>query len=331
MTAPPELDPSRPPLRRRLAILACALATVATWWMASPTDALAGAIPDRAAPAASAAARPDAQAPPVTMPELPTPGGTGPGGTGPGTDSGADDAPADRDDGSFRVDLDLGGDEEGGVPSRSVVIILGLTVLAVAPSLLILMTSFTRIIVVLSLVRNALGLQSVPPNQVLAGMALFLSLFVMAPTLGQINDEALQPYLDGKIEQSVAMDRAEHTIKGFMLANTRSSDLDLMTELRGGERPEKAADASLVTVVPAFVLSELQSAFIIGIVVFVPFLVLDLVVSAALMSLGMMMMPPVFVSLPLKLLLFVMVDGWALVTESLVRNYHGVIPAAGGG
>jgi flagellar biosynthetic protein FliP len=248
-----------------------------------------------------------------TAPEFETP-----------TASAGPSADGEEEDQSLDVTVDLNGGKDGEAPSQTVLIILGLTVLSVAPSLLILMTSFTRMIVVLSLVRNALGLQSIPPNQVLAGLALFLSLFVMAPTLTAINDEALQPYLDGDISQSEALQRAEGTIKGFMLANTRSSDLALMSSLRGDEPPEEITDTSLVVVVPAYVISELQSAFIIGIVVFVPFLVLDLVVSAALMSLGMMMLPPVFVSLPLKLLLFVMVGGWSLITESLVVNYNGV-------
>jgi flagellar biosynthetic protein FliP len=301
-------------LRLALALIA---AVVATMWA---TTAVASAQ-EPAVPVPPTIATPS--------PATPAPGGadgsSGLDGT-PGPDTGSDSASAtDEDDSSFDVNIDLG---EGGdgeeIPSRSVVIILGLTVLAVAPSLLILMTSFTRIIVVLSLVRNALGLQSVPPNQVLAGLALFLSLFVMAPTLSKVNDDALQPYLDGTITQDEALHRAELPLKRFMLANTRSGDLDLMTGLRGQQPPKDAMDTSLVTVVPAFVLSELQSAFIIAIVVFVPFLVLDLVVSAGLMSLGMMMLPPIFVSLPLKLLLFVMVDGWSMITESLVTNYQGV-------
>jgi flagellar biosynthetic protein FliP len=187
-----------------------------------------------------------------------------------------------------------------------------------------MMTSFTRIVVVLSLTRNALGVQSIPPNQVLVGLAMFLTFFVMAPVLTQINDDALQPYLKGEITQSQALHEAEGPIKDFMLANTRTSDLDMMVSMQGGERPKTPEDTSLVAVVPAFVLSELQSAFIIGIVLFVPFVVLDLVVSAVLMSLGMMMLPPVFISLPLKLLVFVMVDGWALTVSALVGNYKGV-------
>ncbi len=233
---------------------------------------------------------------------------------------------ARSEDGGLDISVDFGS-EDGDptkVPSRTVTIILGLTVLALAPSILIMMTSFTRIVVVLSLVRNALGVQAIPPNQVLVGLAMFLSLFVMAPVLSQINDDALQPYLDGEVTQSVALERAEGPIKDFMLANTRSSDLDLMLGMHGGEQPENPEDTSLVALIPAFVISELKSAFIIGIVVFIPFVVLDLVVSAVLMSLGMMMLPPVFVSLPLKLLLFVMVNGWALTVQSLVANYKGV-------
>lgn len=287
------------PRRRRTPIALWAVLFVALAWLAMSGVA-------------------SAQAP--TVPTVPSVGEPAAGSPGDG-DAAADEA----EDNSLDVTVDLGGSGEAGeVPSQTVVIILGMTVLAVAPSLLILMTSFTRIVVVLSLVRNALGLQAIPPNQVIAGLALFLSLFVMAPTLTEINEDALQPYLDGKIEQDEALQRAEAGIKEFMLANTRSEDLALMNSLRGGDPPEDIMDTSLITVVPAYVISELTSAFIIGIVIFVPFLVLDLVVSAALMSLGMMMLPPVFVSLPLKLLLFVMVGGWSLVTEALVVNYNGV-------
>ena len=249
-------------------------------------------------------------------------GGLLDGSPGPARDGASEDG-----DGGLDIRLDLGGEEGADpaeVPSRTVTIILGLTVLALAPSILIMMTSFTRIVVVLSLVRNALGVQAIPPNQVLVGLAMFLSLFVMAPVLSEVNDRALQPYLDGEVTQSVALERAEGPIKEFMLANTRSSDLDLMLSMHGGETPEEPEDTSLVALIPAFVISELKSAFIIGIVVFIPFVVLDLVVSAVLMSLGMMMLPPVFVSLPLKLLLFVMVNGWALTVQSLVANYKGV-------
>jgi flagellar biosynthetic protein FliP len=175
---------------------------------------------------------------------------------------------------------------------------------------------------VLSIARNAVGMQTIPPNQVLTGLAVFLSLFVMAPTIKDVNDQAWQPYQNGEITQSEALKAAEVPIKTFMLANTRRDELDLMLDLSTSERPEKPEDTSLMTLIPAFVLSELKSAFIIGVMVLLPFLVIDLVVSSGLMSLGMMMLPPVFVSLPFKLLLFVMVDGWAMIAHALVANYH---------
>ena len=225
---------------------------------------------------------------------------------------------------SFDVDLGtVGGDgSTDGKPSKSIVILLGLTVLAIAPSLVILMTSFTRMVVVLGLARNAIGLQTVPPNQVLTGLAVFLSLFVMAPTIKQINDEAWQPYQRGEITQSVALKKAETPIKTWMLKNTRREELDLMLGLSKSVKPEKPEDTSMTALIPAFVLSELKSAFIIGVMILLPFLVIDLVVSSGLMSLGMMMLPPVFVSLPFKLLLFVMVDGWSMIAHALVANYH---------
>jgi flagellar biosynthetic protein FliP len=213
------------------------------------------------------------------------------------------------------------GSPDGG-PSNSVVIILALTVLAVAPSLLIMLTSFTRMVIVLSLTRNAIGLQSIPPNQVVVGLALFLSLFVMSPTLSKMNEQALQPMLHGEITQGEAFDAASKPLKEFMLANTRSSELEMMISASGQDRPETPEDVSMATLVPAFILSELKTAFIIGFVVFIPFLIIDLVVSSVLMALGMMMLPPIFVSLPFKLLLFVMVDGWSLVAASLLRSFH---------
>jgi flagellar biosynthetic protein FliP len=224
--------------------------------------------------------------------------------------------------GSLGKDSDPSASGKTRKPDNSVVILLLLSVLAIAPSLVIMMTSFTRMIVVLSLVRNAVGLQTIPPNQVITGLALFLSLFVMAPTLKQVNDQALQPYLHGDMKQSQAFKVAQIPIKHFMLANTRSDELNLMIQAGGKKAPAKLENLSLVTVIPAFVLSELKSAFIIGVMVLLPFLVIDLVVASGLMSLGMMMLPPVFVSLPFKLLLFVMVDGWAMVAHALLANYH---------
>jgi flagellar biosynthesis protein FliP len=220
--------------------------------------------------------------------------------------------------GNISVDLGTG----VGKPSQTVSIILLLTVLSVAPALLMLCTSFTKVIVVLSLTRNALGTPSIPPNQVLAGLALFLSLFIMAPVLSQMNDKAVQPYLKGTITQAQAFDRGAAPLRTFMLKETRKAELATMISLSKSARPAKPEDVPLTTLIPAFVLSELQSAFIIGFVIFIPFLVIDLVVSSSLMSMGMMMLPPVMISLPFKLLLFVMVDGWDLISKALVSSYH---------
>ncbi|WNV76451.1 flagellar type III secretion system pore protein FliP [Geodermatophilus sp. DSM 44513] len=215
------------------------------------------------------------------------------------------------------VDISIG----GGSPSTSITLILAITVLSVAPAVLLLATSFTKIIVVLSLTRNALGMQMSPPNTVLTGIALFLTLFVMGPVLTEINDTAVQPYLAGAMTVSQSYDVGVVPLRAFLLDNTREDELALMVGLSGEEAPADAAAVSMTTLVPAFVLSELKSAFIIGLVVFIPFLVLDMLVSAALMSMGMMMVPPVIVSLPFKLLLFVVVDGWALITTALVGSY----------
>jgi flagellar biosynthetic protein FliP len=206
-------------------------------------------------------------------------------------------------------------------PSSSVTVILAMTVLSVAPALLLMCTSFTKIIVVLSLTRNALGLQSVPPNQVLAGLALFLSLFVMGPVLTQVNHDGIQPYLKGDKTTTAAYNDGVKPLRSFMLAHTRKDELALLIKVSKQEKPAKPADVSISTLIPAFVLSELRSAFIIGFVIFVPFLVIDIVVSATLMSLGMMMLPPVMISLPFKLLLFVLVNGWGLVVTALVQSY----------
>jgi flagellar biosynthetic protein FliP len=185
------------------------------------------------------------------------------------------------------------------------------------------MTSFTKIFVVLAMTRNALGLPSIPPNQVLAGLALFLSLFIMAPVLVDINELAVQPYLNGDMTFVQVVDAASGPLRGFMLSNTREEDLALMTRVSGAENPDSPDDVPMLTLIPSFMISELRAAFIIGFVIFVPFLVIDLVVSSALMSMGMMMLPPVMISLPFKILLFVLVDGWALIITSLVSSYQG--------
>jgi flagellar biosynthetic protein FliP len=221
--------------------------------------------------------------------------------------------------GTGNVDISIG----NGSPSSSITLILAITVLSVAPSVLLLATSFTKIIVVLGLTRNALGLPSSPPNQVLTGIALFLTLFVMGPVFSDINDVAVQPYMDGTITVSQAYDSGVVPLREFLLSNTREDELKLMIGLSGEEAPASMEEVSMTTLIPAFVFSELKSAFIIGLVVFIPFLVLDMLVSASLMAMGMMMVPPTIVSLPFKLLLFVVVDGWALITTALVGSYGG--------
>ena len=218
------------------------------------------------------------------------------------------------------ISLDLDG--VGGKPSQSLMIIVLITLLSVAPALLIMMTSFTRIVIVLSLTRNALGLHTIPPNQVIVGLAMFLSFFVMSPTFGDINRDAIQPMLKGEKTQGQAYDSAVGPLRTFMLKQTRKGELAMFSAAaNGGQRPEKPEDVGLAALIPAFILSELKTAFIIGFVVFIPFLVIDIVVSSSLMSMGMMMLPPVFVSLPFKLLLFVMVDGWGLIVRSLLKSF----------
>jgi flagellar biosynthetic protein FliP len=226
-------------------------------------------------------------------------------------------APVTPGDGS--VDISIG----DGSPSSSITLILAITVLSVAPSVLLLATSFTKIIVVLALTRNALGLPMSPPNQVLTGIALFLTLFVMGPVFTDINDLAVQPYMNGALTVAQAYDAGVVPQREFLLDNTREDELKLMVGLSGEEAPADISEVSMTTLIPSFVLSELKSAFIIGLVVFIPFLVLDMLVSAALMAMGMMMVPPTIVSLPFKLLLFVVVDGWALITTALVGSYGG--------
>ncbi len=209
-----------------------------------------------------------------------------------------------------------------GQPSQVVQIILLVTVLGIAPSILLLCTAFTKIVVVLSLVRSAIGTQSVPPNQVLVGLGLFLTLFVMGPTLDAMQSKGLTPYTNGTKTLEQAYTDGVEPLRAFMLKHTRPDEIALMTKAAGAKPPATPADVELRTLVPAFVLSELRAAFIIGFVVFVPFLVVDIVVSAVLMSLGMVMLPPSLISLPFKLLLFVLVDGWSLVVTTLLGSYR---------
>ena len=205
--------------------------------------------------------------------------------------------------------------------STSVKLLLLLTVLSLAPSILILMTSFARIVIVLSFVRTALATQQMPPNQVIIGLALFLTFFIMAPTFQEVNKEALQPLFAEEIGIEEAYDRASVPFKEFMSKHTRQKDLALFLNYSKAEAPESINDIPLTTLVPAFAISELKTAFQIGFMIFIPFLVIDMVVASILMSMGMMMLPPVMISLPFKILLFIMVDGWYLVVKSLLESF----------
>jgi flagellar biosynthetic protein FliP len=196
-----------------------------------------------------------------------------------------------------------------------------LTVLSLAPSIVIMATAFTRIVIVLSLLRNAIGTPTVPPTQVLVGLALILTFFVMAPTYSKIDQNAIQPFLKGTIDQDTAIKKGLEPVRDFMFRQTREKDLELFVSMNGQDRPKTRDDISMVVLMPAFVISELRTAFTMGFVIFIPFLVMDMVISSVLLSMGMMMLPPSLISLPFKLLLFVMVDGWYLVTQSLVMSF----------
>jgi len=198
-----------------------------------------------------------------------------------------------------------------------------LTVLSLAPAFLIMTTSFTRIIIVLGFLRNALGTQQSPPNQILLGLALFLSFFIMAPIWGEVNDKALQPYFKKQISQEQAIERGMRPLKRFMVRFTREKDLALFVRISKIEQPKNVSEVPVWVVIPAFVISELKTAFQMGFIIYIPFLVIDMVVSSVLMAMGMMMLPPIMISLPFKLMLFVLVDGWYLVTASLVKSFTG--------
>ncbi|WP_433749768.1 flagellar type III secretion system pore protein FliP [Falsibacillus pallidus] len=205
--------------------------------------------------------------------------------------------------------------------STAVKLLLVLTVLSLAPSILILMTCFTRIIIVLSFVRTSLATQQMPPNQVLVGLSLFLTFFIMAPTFSQVNEQALTPLFDGKINLEEAYDKASVPFKEFMSEHTRQKDLQLFLDYSHAKQPKTIQDIPLTTLVPAYAISEIKTAFQIGFMIFIPFLVIDMVVASVLMSMGMMMLPPVMISLPFKILLFVLVDGWYLVVKSLLESF----------
>lgn len=201
-------------------------------------------------------------------------------------------------------------------------LVILLTILSLAPAILLMVTSFTRIIIVLSLIRTALGTQQMPPNQVIVGLSLFLTFFIMSPVINRVNTEALKPYYDEQISGEIAMTKAVVPVREFMLKQVREKDLALFIKISKEPRPSKPEDVSLTTLIPAFVISELKTAFQIGFMIYLPFLILDMVVASVLLSMGMMMLPPIMVSLPFKLLLFVLVDGWHLIIGSLVQSFR---------
>ncbi|MNJ37599.1 Flagellar biosynthetic protein FliP precursor [compost metagenome] len=213
------------------------------------------------------------------------------------------------------------GDSSGEPNTSSLSLILLITVLSIAPAILVLMTSFTRIVIVLGFVRTSLGTQQMPPNQVLIGLALFLTLFVMSPTISTINEVALQPYIKGEITQTEALDKASVPMKEFMFKHTREKDIKLFLDYTKAETPQSYEDIPMSVMIPAFAISELKSGFQMGFMIFIPFLIIDIVVASVLMAMGMMMLPPVMISLPFKILLFILVDGWYLVVKQLLISY----------
>ena len=219
------------------------------------------------------------------------------------------------------VSLNLGGGGGGSYTTQLVQIVALITVLSLAPGILVMVTSFTRIVIVLSFLRSAIGLQQTPPNPVMIGLALFLSAFVMAPTLQRAYDEGIAPYVAEKIDEQTAFTRATAPIRAFMVEHTREKDLDLFLDL-AGVQPEKVEDAPLQVIIPSFMISELRRSFEIGFLIFIPFLIIDLLIASVLMSMGMMMLPPAMISLPIKLIFFVLIDGWYLVAGSLVQSFQ---------
>jgi flagellar biosynthesis protein FliP len=206
--------------------------------------------------------------------------------------------------------------------SNALQILLLIGGISLIPAILFTVTGFTRILIVLGFIRNALGTQSTPPNQVLVGIALFLTLFVMAPTIGAIKKDAYEPLQKHQINTTQALQRGQEPLRAFMFKQTRTRDLSLFVSLAHIKQPKTRADIPTYVLIPAFIMSELKTAFQIGFLIFLPFLIIDLIVSSALMSMGMVMLPPTFISLPFKILLFVLVDGWDLITHSLVASFH---------
>lgn len=220
-----------------------------------------------------------------------------------------------------KIDFNVGTSTNPEEVSSTLQLLLLLTILSLAPSILIMTTSFLRIIIVLHFLRQALGTMQMPPNQLLAGIAMFVTFFIMSPTINKVNNEALQPYLNNEITVDSAYSKGIKPVREFMFRNVRDEDLELFMSLSSDVQPEKREDLSTMTLIPAFVLSELRAGFIIGFFLFIPFLMIDMIVGSILMSMGMMMLPPMLVSLPFKILLFILVDGWNLIVGSLVRSF----------
>ncbi|MFZ1984870.1 MAG: flagellar type III secretion system pore protein FliP [Desulfatitalea sp.] len=220
------------------------------------------------------------------------------------------------------LSIDIGKGEDPGKVSVALQIFLLLTILSLAPSILIMVTCFTRIAIVLSLLRQAIGSNQLPPNQIIIGLALFLTFFVMTPVWQTVNQEALKPYLDNQLSSTQALKKAEAPIRAFMFKQTREKDLSLMVEIAKLPRPNTIEDIPTTVLIPSFIISELKTAFQIGFMLYIPFLIIDMVVASVLLSMGMMMLPPVMVSLPFKLMIFVLTDGWYLIVGSLVKSFN---------
>jgi len=219
------------------------------------------------------------------------------------------------------IHIAIGDTEEPADLAVTLKILFLITILSIAPTILIMLTSFTRMVVVFSFLRHAMGTQQMPPNQVIISLALFLTFFIMMPVWNEINHSALQPYLAKEVSYETALDQAAQPLKKFMLKQTREKDLALLMKISKIKKPKSASDVPLITLIPAFVISELRIAFQIGFLIYVPFLILDMVVACVLLSMGMLMLPPIMISLPFKLLLFVLVDGWYLIVGSLIRSF----------
>ena len=222
-----------------------------------------------------------------------------------------------------KIDVSLGGAAKGGNEvATSLQILALLTVLSLVPAILMLTTCFTRIVIILGFVRTALGTPSLPPNQVLVGLSLFLTLFVMKPTWEEVDARAIKPLTNGQMTMAQAVKAATPPVRDFMLRSTYTTDLQLFLDLRGGPKPQTREDLDLTALIPAFMISELKTAFLIGFYIFIPFLIIDLIVSSALMGMGMMMMPPTVISLPAKILVFVLADGWSTLIQAILSGYR---------